>query len=555
MLIDECGEPLPESFGQQPVRDWPLGSAASSSSSPAFPRARSPSLRLGRPAGGPEVYCIHTPAGESTTEPAPSSSGSSARLNFAGQRSGFSARHPGSPVPASASERAISSPPSFCGSSPPACKTPIRSLATSSPELVSTRRALWQELKDVAGPNMTCPMIDWSMPSTSSWVGMSSGRPVSVGSPFLASPLPRRRDCTLTPPSKRGSELIPTWPLTPQLHGMRASPSASSSKSSHGSKARRALGQQKPFPPAPPTSSEVRGHGDEASSQKGLLAAAQVGHSRTMPTPQTHPLPKPAMDAFRSALQAAEGLDNGLRQDLLSLVDDLARPRTPTDDMSGGFVGIPIVDHWEATMRSCRSPSASPSQSDVEAALATMNTPPRRPLVSPSVELEESPSLNGISMDRDFFVGGACLLGESPDDSSVRRRSRSPWTSPPESCPSRNMSSPLSPPTGHASPEALLSPEATPRLVPSEFVDFPMTCTPESTQLRRSAMWPGVAPTVPGVEALTPAALEARSHGDAPRRISALAAARDRYKKSVGACERSHNFQRALVEELGTLRE
>lgn len=105
--------------------------------------------------------------------------------------------------------------------------------------------------------------------------------------------------------------------------------------------------------------------------------------------------------------------------------------------------------------------------------------------------------------------------------------------------------------SGCSSLEAPASPQSSPecRHAQGSASQSPAAATPIAHPLRRSAMWLGLAPSLPNVEALTPVAPACSD----TRRCTSLATARDQFKMSIGARERSRQFRSAVLSELGTL--
>lgn len=199
-------------------------------------------------------------------------------------------------------------------------------------------------------------------------------------------------------------------------------------------------------------------------------------------SPPESPRRKPSMDAFRNALRMVDGLNNSLRQDLLTLVDHL--DEKPEAMPVKGSVGITslmcnsgMVDGKVDTLRTCGS--ASPTQSDVEAALFGMDTPASTPR--------------------------SCGLSAQSEISSPRVQDLDLEVS-----------------TSH------------------------FETTPDAPQNKRFA-------PASRAEALTPDVEDVQ--GSRYRREKPLATARDKFKLSIGACERSRQFRSAVLSELCTLTE
>lgn len=595
-LVDEQGEPLTE---VDPACSREHLSTAGSSAGRAPHLDTSPALRLGAAMAGPEIFCIYTPSG---AVPTPSTGsvqpcrGASMRSPDRGFRS--SAEHS---LPTAALESASSSP-SFAGGqfdTPPArrhvacVEQPLPggaqatggAAANSTPESSRTRRALWKTL-DAAGT--ACPMVDWSMPSSSSWVGMSSARPVTsqspykTGTPFLQSPSPRKRDVSLTPQSRRGGDLTESWPMTPQLQGVRSSPFA-------------------------------RGHLRQTPSSPDVAGESSLLHTLPArePSPpaawQTHSAARPqqlpgqsSIEAFRAALQGAQGLDSDLRQDLLSLVDRFDPKGGASAVGISGIAGIPVVDHWDGTQTprgsQSKAASASPTQSDVEAALQTMKTPPDSPWAA--TQTHHSSDLNAASVHERLHMATSTTLDfsfASADDDNclevaeVRERNlddflMSSLSDGREQHPHQAYSLSLgSRPSCYSSPAAALSPCSSQFDESLHFIDgggnkcyspeelYPSAVSPVTPHQQPSAMWLYAVPPIPGVEVLTPASQMGRPVGRpealtpaaptgtgrlqhrAQPLASSLAAARDQFKMSIGARERSRQFANSLAGDLLTL--
>lgn len=488
-FVDQFGEPL---LSPSSHNDLSRDHVCSLSSSPAV-RA-SPQRRHACQWGVPEMYCIHTPHSEAVRV--------GTMVETAEASAGLSTIH-SSP---SSSGSVSSSPfyePLHHSWSPSACGTTQRLLPQASPELASTRRELWRTLNDAAGVGMTCPMVDWSIPSSSSWVSMANARPISITtSALLRSPSPMsssRGVSSLTPKRTCNSDLPATWSLTPQRHGLgcrhrtpthRRSPhdvptpctptaellfaSPATKGSSSSSYAKVELASQK--------DGALRSIADNLVDIPPLLPSPSRQDSLT--SPRALPSKKLGMDAFRNALRAADGLNSSLRQDLLKLVDHFDDcPQTGPVKQSVGITSLwdgldankSVTEGWGESYGNCGS--ASPTQSDVEAALFGMDSPASTPR----------------SYDQSFQSGrGASTREQELADLSL------------------------------------------------------LDSTPIALQSRRSAMW---LPQVVGSEALTPDVEEGSRH----QRDTSLATARDKFKLSIGASERSRQFRSAVLSELRTL--
>lgn len=277
------------------------------------------------------------------------------------------------------------------------------------------------------------------------------------------------------------------------------------------------------------------------------------------------------MDAFRIALKAASGLESPLRRDLLSLVDRLEEPVAETSGATVGLPvpeqphwsqekhaaelhGIPVVDFWEGSLTPRGQRSASPSQSDVEAALQTMDTPPHIPWTRFDSKHSPSCSRSSLEEEQNLDISGAGLIDANFGESVTIQSCTSSGMSWPEdvnvaTCPARVLSACSSP---KANPRSRLSSldDGHPLLGEDDLAQSPAASTPIG---RRSDMWLGDVPPIPNVEALTPAAPAFGQHGRAQRQGVSLAAARDQFKMSIGARERSRQFRSAVLSELGSL--
>jgi len=309
---------------------------------------------------------------------------------------------------------------------------------------------------------------------------------------------------------------------------------------------------------------------------------------------------KSSIEAFRTALQGAEGLDSNLRKDLLSLVDRFDSEGAAKVVGISGIAGIPVVDHWDGTQtpRGSQSmpASASPTQSDVEAALQTMKTPPDSPWAA--THTHHSLDFNVASVRERLCMAASATLdfsiasadeGVSNEVSGMLRRKSDDFSLSslsgggvlhPHQAHSLSLGSR---PSCYSSPAAALSPCSSQPDERPHFIDgagdkcyspegrSPSAFTPVPSHRQLSAMWLHAVPPIPGAEVLTPAAPMGRPmgrpealtpaapmgtgrlHHTVQLPATSLAAARDQFKRSVGARERSRQFANSLAGDLLTL--
>jgi len=352
---------------------------------------------------------------------------------------------------------------SVCGSlvSPSGTSTkayllsPGRSVVGSSPEQAPTRRAL-QQMLDAAA--IECSVLDWSMPSSSSWVPSGNRWPQAAA---VASPSPRpcrtqhETESISFEKERRGNEdasRMEAGPASTQPQQFFiGTPCADRCGSGDDIENRSpnpnrgALGSARPHSPVVMGDSTsllyaspvVAGDGSlgrslpkEYNGDVFHLSESECTSSAREPSPissfiegfregceQAAP-----MEAFRCALRAAGGLDSGLRQDLLSLVDHLDRPAYPEKQQERGAAGKaqPTGHVSMKKLPQGRMPSSSPPRI----------TQPTQPAMRPS--LPRSSSLRSGS-PKSSLVGSSPCLSPPSTPKAAHARPGSPEGSPPRS--------------------------------------------------------------------------------------------------------------------------